>query len=56
MPNNNEMLFNLEGFQYSTSLDLTMVYYHILLIKNANNLCIIIIPWGGIVTNIFQWE
>ena len=36
----------IEGFQYSTSLDLSMVCYHILLIKNASNLCTIIIPQG----------
>ena len=46
MPNINEMLFKLEGFQYATSLDLNMVYYHIRLIKNASNLCTIILPWG----------
>ena len=26
-------------------LDLNMGYYHILLIKNASNLCTIILPW-----------
>ena len=29
MPKTNEMLLKLEGFQYTTSLDLIMVYYHI---------------------------
>ena len=42
----NEMLLELEGFQYATSLDLNMGYYHILLSENAINLCTIIIPWG----------
>ena len=39
----NEMLLKLEGFQYSTSLDLNMGYYHIGLSKNASNLCTIIL-------------
>ena len=34
MPKNNEMLLKLEGFQYDTSLDLDMGYYHIQLIDN----------------------
>ena len=42
MPKINEMLLKLEGFQYSTSLDLNMGYYHILLSKNASNVCTII--------------
>ena len=29
MPKIREMLLNLEGFQYATSLDLNMGYYHI---------------------------
>ena len=41
-----EMLLKLEGFQYLTSLDLSMGYYHIQLSENASNLCTIIIPWG----------
>ena len=40
------MLLKLEGFQYHTSLDLNIGYYHIRLSKNASNLCTIIIPWG----------
>ena len=46
MPKNNEMLLKLEGFQYATSLDLNMGWYHIWLSKNESNLCTIIIPWG----------
>ena len=45
MPEINEMLFKLEGFQYATSLDLNMGYYHIRLRKNASILCTIILPW-----------
>ena len=40
-----EMLINLEGFKYATSLDLNMGYYHIRLRKKASNMCTIILPW-----------
>ena len=40
------MLLKLASFQYATSLDLNMVYYHIRLGKNSSNLCTIILPWG----------
>ena len=40
-----EILLNLEGFQYATSLELNMVYYHIRLSDQASNLCTIILPW-----------
>ena len=46
MPNKDEMLLKLEGFQYATTLDLNMEYYHIPLSKNASNLCTIILPQG----------
>ena len=45
MPKTNEILLKWEGFQYSTSLDLNMWYYHIWLSENASNLWTIIIPW-----------
>ena len=46
MPKINEIFIEIRGFQYVTSLGLNMGYYHILLSKNASNLCTIIIPWG----------
>ena len=46
MPKINDMLLKLDRFQYATSLDLKMGYYHIQLIKNAIKLCTIILPWG----------
>ena len=46
MPKINEILLILQGFQYATSLDLNMGYYHIQLSENASKLCTIIIPWG----------
>ena len=45
MPKNKDMIFKLENFQYVTSLDLNMGYYHIWLSENASNLCTIILPW-----------
>ena len=41
----NEMLLKVEVFQYATSFDLNMEYYHIQLSKNASNLYTIILPW-----------
>ena len=46
MPKIREMLLNLEGFQYATSLDLNLFYYHIRLSNQASNLCTIILSWG----------
>ena len=46
MPKINEMLLGLEGFQYATSPNLNMGYYHIRLSKNTSNLCTNIIPSG----------
>jgi Reverse transcriptase (RNA-dependent DNA polymerase) len=40
------MLLNLEGFQYATSLDLNMGYYHIELNPNSKRLCTIVLPFG----------
>jgi Reverse transcriptase (RNA-dependent DNA polymerase) len=36
----------LEGFQYATSLDLNMGYYHIELSPHAKKLFEIVLPWG----------
>ena len=41
-----EMLLNLEGFQYDTSLDLNTCYYNIRISQQGSNLCTIILPWG----------
>ena len=46
MPKINEILLELEGFEYAMSIDLKMEYYHIQLSKDASNLCKIILPWG----------
>ena len=46
MPKIREMLLNLEGFKYATSLDLNTRYYNIRLINQASNLWTIIPPWG----------
>jgi hypothetical protein len=36
----------MEGFTYSTALDLNMGYYHIKLDADSQKLCTIIFPWG----------
>ena len=46
MPKICEMLSNLYGSQYATSLDLNMGYYHIRLSEQDSNLCTIILSWG----------
>ena len=45
MPKIHEILLNLEGFHYDTSLDLHIGYYHICIYKEASNICTIILPW-----------
>jgi hypothetical protein len=46
IPNIQDMLMNLEGFQYATSLDLNMGYYHIELSPNSKRLCTLVFPFG----------
>ena len=45
-PTIQDLLLKLEGFQYSTSLDLNMGYYHIKLSPFSRKLCMIVLPWG----------
>jgi hypothetical protein len=40
------MLLNREGFQYATSLDLNMGYYHIELNPDSKKYCTIVMPFG----------
>ena len=47
MPKIGEILLNSEGFQYATSLDLDMDFYHIRIRKETSNLCTIILPRGN---------
>jgi hypothetical protein len=46
IPNIQDMLLNLEGFQYATSLDLNMGYYHIELDPDSKKLCTLVFPFG----------
>ena len=39
MSNISEMIFKFESFQYDTSLDLNIRYYHIQLSENVSNFC-----------------
>ena len=45
LPKIQDMLLKMEGFQYATSLDLNMGYYHIKLDANSIKLCTIVLPW-----------
>ena len=47
IPNMQDMLLNLEGFQWATSLDLNMGYYHIRLDPSSKELCTIVLPFGN---------
>ena len=46
IPNIQDMLLNLEGFQCATSLDLNMGYYHIKLNPASREMCTIVLPFG----------
>ena len=46
IPHIQDMLLNLEGFQYATSLDLNMGYYHIELSPDSKKLCTLVFPFG----------
>jgi hypothetical protein len=46
IPKIQDLLLKLEGFQYATSLDLNMGYYHIELSPDSKWLCTIILLWG----------
>ena len=45
-----EMLHKLKYFQWATSLDLNMGYYHILLDPDASKYCTIVLPWENMLT------
>ena len=46
IPKIQDLLMKLEGFQYATSLDLNMGYYHIELTPFSKQLCTIVTPFG----------
>ena len=46
IPHIQDMLLNLEGFKYATSLDLNMGYYHLELSPESKQLCTIVLPFG----------
>ena len=46
IPKIQDMLLKLEGFQFATSLDLNMGYYHIELSPDSKKLCTIVLPFG----------
>ena len=46
IPKISDVMLKLKGFQYGTSLDLNMGYYHIELNPFSKQLCTIVLPWG----------
>lgn len=46
LPSIKDLLLELKGFKYGTSLDLNMGYYHIELTPRAKRLCTIVFPFG----------
>ena len=46
IPNIQDMLLNLEGFQCATNLDLNMGHYHIELNPASREMCTIVLPFG----------
>jgi Reverse transcriptase (RNA-dependent DNA polymerase) len=46
LPKIQDLMLKLEGFQFATSLDLNMGYYHIELSPASKRLCTIVLPWG----------
>ena len=46
IPKISDVMLKLEGFQYATSLDLNMGYYHIKLDPESAKLCTLVFPWG----------
>ena len=46
IPNIQDLLMKLEGFQWATALDLNMGYYHIELCPASKKVCTIVLPWG----------
>ena len=56
IPKIQDLLLKLEGFQYGTSLDLNMGYYHIELDLASKALCTIVIPWDNMNTKDCPWD
>jgi hypothetical protein len=46
LPKIQDLLLNLEGFTYATSIDLNMGYYHIKLTPDSSRLCTIVTEFG----------
>ena len=44
-PKIQELFLKLEGFRCTSSLDLTMGYYHIMLCPPSGKICTIVLPW-----------
>jgi hypothetical protein len=56
IPKIQDLILKLEGFQYATSLDLNMDYYHMELTPFSKQLCTIILPFGKYEYQQYQWD
>ena len=46
LPNVHDLLLKLEGFNHASAIDLNMGHCHVLLDKEAHEMCTTIMPWG----------
>ena len=56
IPNIQDLLMKLEGFQWATTLDLNMGYYHIELCPASKKICTIVLPWENMSTKYYPWD
>ena len=56
IPNIQDLLMKLKGFQWATTLDLNMGYYHIELCPASKKLYTIVLPWGNMNIKFSQWD
>jgi len=56
VPNIKDMLLNIEGFQWATSLDLNMGCYHIRLDPASKQLCAVAPPLASVSTGQSRWD
>ena len=47
MPNIQDSLGGIGGFQFATVIDLSMGYYDMMLGEESHKICMIVLPWGN---------
>ena len=55
IPKSSDVLQELEGFTFVTSIDLNMGYWTIRLDSDAQKICTVILPWESIRTCAYPW-